>query len=120
MQLVVRAFPILPEKLERTREIAKEIATHRAREAAEFYRQFTVAQETWHLQETPQGWWVIAVTQLGEKPVEEAAEEYAELATGFGRWLKDRAAEITGIDLDVAPLGPPTECILDSSTFYRG
>ncbi len=120
MQLVVRAFPVLPEKIERTREVAREIATTRAHEAAAFFRHFTVSQETWHLQETAHGWWVIAVTQLGEKPVEEAAREYAELAEGFGRWLKDRAAEITGIDLDVAPLGPPTECILDTSTFCRG
>ena len=115
MQLVVRAFPVLPGREEEMREFAREVKTTRSAEVMDFYRRMGVARETWHVQETPQGLWVIGVTQLDEKPVEVAAAEYAGSHNPFDVWFKDQITHLTGIDPATEPLGPPTECIFDTA-----
>ncbi len=62
MQLLVRAFPVLPGKEGQMREFAATVRTTRAAESADFYRRMGVARESWHLQDTPHGTWVIGVT----------------------------------------------------------
>jgi hypothetical protein len=114
MPLVVRAFPLLPGKEDDLRAFASELAGRRLPEAAEFYRQFGVQQESWHLQQTPHGAWVIGVTDLTDD-LEKAAQAYADSERPFDRWFKDQVLNISGVDPDVEPLGPPTEAIFDWS-----
>jgi hypothetical protein len=116
MQLIVRAFPVLPGKEQIMRQFAREVQTTRAAEATDFYRRMGVARESWHLQETPHGSWVIGVTQIPEKPVEAAGRDYAASQHPFDRWFKDQVIAITGVDPEQAPLGPPTQCIFDTLT----
>lgn len=115
MQLLVRAFHVLPGREEQMRELAEAVSTTRAAEAADFYRRMGVARESWHLQETPHGAWVIGVTQIPDKPIEVAGRDYAASQHPFDRWFKDQVRFVTGIDPDSEPLGPPTECIFDSA-----
>jgi len=115
MQLVVRAFPVLPGHEDRARQVAREMQTTRFSAARDFYRRHGVARETLHTQLTPHGLLLIAVTQIREKPVELAGKDYAASQEPFDRWLKDQIKHLTGIDPDVSPLGPATECIFDSS-----
>lgn len=114
MQMVVRAFPVLPGREESLRNLAKEISSTRSEEAADFFRRMGVVRETWHVQETPAGTWVIDVTQIADGPVDPAADRYAASQHPFDRWLKDQIAVITGFRVDDSPLGPRTECILDA------
>jgi hypothetical protein len=113
MQLVVRAFPVLPGREGELRALADELRTTRAGEASEFFRRMGAARESWHLQQTPQGPWLIAVTQIPERPVQQVGREYAESSQPFDSWLKRQVGIITGVDPDATPLGPPTECIFD-------
>ena len=113
MERVVRAFPILKGKEDCARDIARELAGPRAVEAAAFYAQFGVTHECWHLQETPAGMWIIVVTEVSDMPVAVAAADYASSERPFDRWFKSQVLELTGIDPAEAPLGPPTECILN-------
>jgi hypothetical protein len=108
MPFVVRAFPLLPGKEEELRQMLAELSGPRCAEAAEFYGSFSVTHESVHLQQTPNGALVIAVTELGD-PVEETARAYAASQRPFDRWFKDCIKRITGIDPDTQPLGPPTE-----------
>jgi hypothetical protein len=62
--------------------------------------------ESWHLQETPEGRWVIGVTVIDD--AHEAAARYAESSEEFDRWFKNRVMEVSGINPDTQPLGPPT------------
>jgi len=112
MSLIVRAFPVLPGKEEDIRRLAAEMAGSRRKEAQEFYRHFGVTRESWHYQETPNGPMVIGVTEL-EEP-EAKAKEYAASNRPFERWFKDQVRNLTGIDPDVQPLGPPSEVIFDT------
>jgi hypothetical protein len=111
MPFVVRAFPVLADREEDLREFARQMAGERATEGAEFYRQFGVAHESWHLQQTDAGPLVIAVTEVAE--VDETAKAYATSQRPFDRWFKDQVKYLTGISPDRDPLGPPTEQIFE-------
>ena len=114
MDLIVRAFPVIPGKEGQLRAFARELQTRRAAEASEFYARFGVSRESWHLQSTPHGTWIIGVTQLGGLPIEVAAERYSASEEPFDRWFKNQVHEMSGINPDEQPLGPPTECIFDT------
>jgi hypothetical protein len=115
LQLVVRAFPVLPGLEDRARQLAREAQTTRSSAARDFYRRHGVARESWHAQATPHGLLLVVVSQIAGQPVELAAKGYGASQEPFDRWLKDQVKHLTGIDLDLTPLGPATECIFDSS-----
>ena len=113
MPLIVRAFPVLRGKEEDVRRLAAEMAGPRREEAREFYRSFGVVRESWHYQETPHGPMVIGVTEVNGD-VSSIAQEYAESSRPFDRWFKDQVKNLSGIDPDIQPLGPPSEVIFDT------
>jgi hypothetical protein len=105
MPRVVRAFPLRssPAALE---SFATQLSGERSTEAAQFYRHYGVSSESWHLQDTPSGPWVITVTEL-DNPAE-AAPRYAEASAEFHVWFKAQVLALTGVDPNTTPLGPPT------------
>lgn len=107
MSQVVRAFPVLKGKERVVREFAKSLATDRAADMAHFYTCFGVTSESWHLQETPHGLWVIAVSEIDEPT--KRGEQYSASLAEFDEWFKARVLELSGIDPITQPLGPPTE-----------
>ena len=114
MQLLVRAFPVLPGREQQMRAFADVVRTSRAAEAADFYRRMGVARESWHLQQTPHGSWVVAVTQIPDKPIEQAGQDYAASPHVFDTWFKQQVVALTGINPETSPLGPATVCIFDT------
>ena len=112
MTLIVRAFPVLPGKEEELRRLADEMAGAERDRAAAFYSGFAVTRESWHLQKTPHGSCLICLTELGREPVA-MAKAYACSERPFDRWFKQRVRELTGVDPDRDPLGPPTETIFE-------
>lgn len=114
MTQVVRAFPIVPGKEKAARDFAAQLGGARRLAATAFFNQFGVKSESWHLQETPQGAFVIVVTELTAPPgvlVQVQAQSYAKAQGPFERWFKDNVREVSGVDPDTQPLGPPTEAI---------
>lgn len=109
MALVVRAFPVREGMEDGVRDIARTMSGERAAQAAEFFAALGVRHESWHLQETPAGPWVIAVSEI-DAP-EERARQYSASQEAFASWFKERVLELTGIDPQTQPLGPPTEPI---------
>lgn len=107
MALLVRAFPVLEGKESVVRAFAKSLATDRAAEVAHFYTCFGVKYESWHLQETPSGLWIIAVTEVDEPT--KRAEQYSASHAEFDEWFKSQVLELSGIDPTTQPLGPPTD-----------
>lgn len=110
--LVVRAFPVLPGKEQEIRKLAAEMAGPRRQDAEEFYKSFGVHRESWHFQETPHGPIVIGVTEVDD--AEKKAPQYAQSQRAFDRWFKDQVRNLTGVDPDTQPLGPPSEVIFDT------
>jgi hypothetical protein len=105
MPQVVRAFP-LRSSLAALKSFASQLTGQRSVEAAEFYRHYGVTRESWHLQDTPAGLWVIAITELRDP--DEAAPRYANATAEFHVWFKSQVLSLTGVDPNTTPLGPPT------------
>jgi len=106
MSLIVRAFP-LHGSVEDLDAFAAALNTDRKEGADLFYRQYGVSHESWHLQETPQGPWVIAVTAVDDSAA--AAATFAASRAEFDNWFKAQVLLLTGINQDKQPLGPPTK-----------
>jgi hypothetical protein len=111
MSLIVRAFP-LRAAVEEVKAFAAALAARKA-ETDAFYRQFGVSHESWHLQHTSRGPWLISVTKA-ENPTE-AAPRYARSALGFDTWFKREVLRLSGVDPDQEPLGPPTALVFSWS-----
>jgi|SRR5690242_9051929 len=105
MPFVVRAFPLRATH-DALANFASELKGRRAADASRFYRAYGVRAESWHLQNTPIGPWVIAVTELDDPA--EAAPRYAQASEEFHAWFKAEVLSLTGVDPNVTPLGPPT------------
>ena len=106
MSIVLRAFPIRRPLDELQRFIA---ALEGERKAAteQFYKHYGVSHESWHLQETPSGPWVIALA-IVDNPTDSGAR-YAAALGEYESWFKAQVLDLTGIDANVEPLGPPTK-----------
>jgi hypothetical protein len=104
MSLLVRAFPLVCP-IDEVRQFASALAERKA-ETDAFYRNLGVTHESWHVQETPSGPWVIGVTKVGDQA--EAAPRYAASAASFDVWFKSQVRRLCGVDPDQQPLGPPT------------
>lgn len=111
MALIVRAFPVRGR--EGVDALVREMG-ERSGEARAFYTHFGVRRESWFYQEVGEAKFVIGVTDVAG-PVEPKAEEYATSTEGFASWLKARIFALSGVDPDVAPLGPPTVKVHDSA-----
>ena len=111
MELVVRAFPVLPGKEAEMRQFADALQTTRAAEAATFYGSLGIGHESWHVQAHPEGLWVIVITEFSGQPAATAAQQYAQSQEAFVRWFKDRVQSVSGVNPDTTPLGPPTDCV---------
>ena len=105
MAMLVRAFPLL-KPLADVQAFAASLRAERRTDAAAFYWQFGVTHESWHVQETPIGPWLISVTKLDDPA--EAAPRYAKSSKEFDTWFKDQVRILSGVDPDAQPLGPPT------------
>ena len=112
---VVRAYPMLPRHEAEIRRLAHELTVPRAVDKDDFYRRMGVSRETWHLQETSLGHWVIVVTDMANGNVDAAAREFASSPKDFDRWFKEQIMLVTGLDPTLTPLGPPTEALFDST-----
>ena len=105
MPIVVRAFPLI-RPVQELHKFASALSGERSAEAAQFYRQYGISHESWHLQETPNGPWIIGVTRV-DNP-QEAAPRYAKASEEFHLWFKSQVLHLSGVDPTTAPLGPPT------------
>jgi hypothetical protein len=109
MARVVRAFPLLSSR-SALESFAAQLKGQRATETAQFYRHYGVSSESWHLQDTPSGPWVIAVTEL-DNPAE-AAPRYADASEEFHVWFKTQVLALTGVDPPPRRSGlPPRRCL---------
>lgn len=104
MPMLVRAFP-LRTSVEKLKEFAQELDT-RSSQTDAFYRKYGITHESWHIQETPTGPWVIGIAKI-QNP-SEAGPRFAQSSDEFDAWFKGRVHQLSGVDLDNAPLGPPT------------
>ena len=87
-------FPILPNKREQLFEFAKALTGEHAQEYAE--SQESVTAETWYLQSTPMGDFLIVHFEAPDPAAVFAA--LAESTSQFDTWFRKQAMDVSGID----------------------
>lgn len=105
MAQIVRAFPLLTSVADLA-AFAAELAGPRRAQCAAFFRRYNIRHESWHLQDQGPAPQVLVVTHIDD-PQRQAAR-FAASTHPFDVWYKQRARQITGVDLSVTPKGPST------------
>ena len=105
MSLLVRSFPLQGPMPEFDAFVAA-LKGPKANEAAAFYQAHGIAHESWHLQHTPHGPWVIVVSMIRDPAA--SAPQYALASDEFASWFKGQVLTLSGVDPSRNPLGPPT------------
>jgi len=103
-------FPILPGKEDAARAWAKEVAGPRKDGFDALQRRGDITRETWTLQTTPAGSFMLV---WFEGNVEKAFEDVATGQDEFTVWHRAQLKDVTGIDLSKPEEGPPPEMMLD-------
>jgi hypothetical protein len=116
MPMLVRAYP-LDRPVSELQAFAAALSGERQAEVGDFYRRYGVSHESWHLQETPTGPWVIAVTIVDDPA--ESAPRLALSDAGFDAWFKGQVRALSGVDPATTPLGPPTTRVFEWSDAQR-
>ncbi len=103
------AFPILPGKEDAARAFAKEVAGPRADGFAELQSRGDTVKETWTLQPTPGGTFLLV---WFEGDVEKSFADMATATDEFTVWFRGRIKDMTGVDITEPPEDMP-ELLLD-------
>lgn len=109
MTLLVRAFPV--RNRNDVESFTNEIR-ERGEDTRRFYTGLGVKRESWFLQETEHGPIVIGVTEV-DGEIEPRAAQYAESEDRFSLWFKQRIYDLSGVDPNETPKGPPSELIFE-------
>jgi hypothetical protein len=103
-------FPIVGGKEAAARSFAAEITGTRRTDFDAAQARSNVTRETWALQETPMGSFMLV---WFEGDVEKAFAELATDHSDFGTWVRAQVQDITGVDLGAPPEGPPPDVLVD-------
>ena len=107
MDQVCFALPILPGKMAGTRAFMHELEGARKGEYAASERRIGIVQESWYVQERPEG--DLLVAYMESPNFGHALATFAASHDAFDRWFKQSLADITGVDLNDPPPGPLSE-----------
>ena len=110
MPRICRAFPVLPGKRQQLDEFIARLKEDKSRTDA-FYAAYNTRRESVHLQKLGSTEIIIACLDIDEVPA--AAEAYRIAEDQYHRWFKQQVTEISGVDLNVHPMGPESACIFD-------
>ncbi len=103
-------FPVQAGKEEEARAFAAEtLGARRTGYEAQLARG-GITRETWALQETPMGSFMIV---WFEGDVEKTFADLATDDSEFTTWFRARVLDVTGVDLATPPEGPPPAVLVD-------
>ena len=115
MALFNGAFPVLPGKADAVRALAKEVMGPRRREFDESQARQGVTRETWSLQSTPDGDFVLVWFEAPD--IDKVFASLAESTDPLDVWFREQVQGITGVDMaDTAAAPPPPEVLVDWAT----
>ena len=105
------AFPILPGKEQESRNFAAACMGQRRKGFEEQLTSSNITRETWSLQETPMGSFMLVWFEAAD--IEKVFATLASLDTEFTTWFRGQVKDLTGVDLGAPPEGPPPDVLVD-------
>lgn len=111
MAVFAAMFPILAGKTERMKEIGAGLGGEHAAAFDASQKQLGVPVESWHIQNTPMGDFLLVYLESDD--VLKMFQAFAAANGPSDRFLKDGVKECTGVDLDQPLPGLPSVPILN-------
>jgi hypothetical protein len=105
------AFPILSGKEKPGRDFAATCIGERRKDFEAHLARDGITRETWALQETPMGSFMLVWFEAPD--IEKAFAELAGDDSEFTVWFRDQVKDLTGVDLGAPPEGPPPDVLVD-------
>jgi hypothetical protein len=103
-------FPVRAGKENDARAFAAEAIGARRAELAAHHARGDTTRETWTLQETPMGSFILV---WFEGDVEKAFTDLATSDSEFVKWFREQVLDVTGVDLGAPPESPPPAVLVD-------
>jgi hypothetical protein len=103
-------FPIIAGKEAAARAFAAETLGARKAAFEEVQARTRITRETWALQETPMGSFMLV---WFDGDVEKAFADVAVDDSEFGTWFRGQVLDVTGVDLGAPPEGPLPDVLVD-------
>jgi hypothetical protein len=105
------AFPILPGKEQEGRNFAAACMGERREGFEEQLSSSKIARETWALQETPMGSFMLVWFEAPD--IEKTFTHLATTNNEFTTWFRGQVKDLTGVDLSAPPESPPPDVLVD-------
>lgn len=103
-------FPVLPGKEDAARKFAESTTGPRLKDFIEQQSHASIVRETWTLQQTPAGSFVLV---WFEGDVEKAFADIGSDQGEFATWFRAQVKDVTGVDLAAPDDSPPPEVLVD-------
>jgi hypothetical protein len=103
-------FPVKAGKEGEGRAFAAEAVGARLADYAAHHARADTTRETWTLQETPMGSFILV---WFEGDVDKAFADLATDDSEFIKWFRGQVLDITGVDLAAPPEGPPPAVLVN-------
>jgi hypothetical protein len=103
-------FPIQAGKEDAARKFAADTIGARRAEFEERQAAASITRETWAMQETPMGSFMLV---WFEGDIEKALGDLAADTSDYATWFKGQVLDITGVDLGAPPDNPPPDVLID-------
>ncbi len=110
LQQLIFTLPVVPGKTQALKEFIATAMGPKWKEYDASQKRHGIHKETWFLQSTPQGDWIISYAELDD--IQKAFGGFAVSTDPFDVWARDQTKEITGIDFSQPPQTPLPEQIL--------
>ncbi len=105
------AFPILTGKEQGGRDFAAACTGERRKEFDAQAARSGLTRETWALQETPMGSFMLVWFEAPD--IEKTFTELATSSDEFTIWFRGQVKDLTGVDLGAPPESPPPDVLVD-------
>jgi hypothetical protein len=105
------AFPILPGKEDAAGAFAEACSGARKGEFDELQRRASTTRETWSLQQTPMG--AFMLVWFDSDDIEGAFTDLATADDEFTVWFRGQILDCTGVDMAASDDSPPPDLLLD-------
>jgi hypothetical protein len=105
------AFPILSGKEQAGRDFAAACMGERRKGFEALQATSRVTRETWALQETPMGSFMLVWFEAPD--IEKVFTDLATAGNEFTTWFLGQVKDVTGVDLGSPPESPPPDVLVD-------
>ncbi|MTI87210.1 MAG: hypothetical protein FH748_04495 [Balneolaceae bacterium] len=108
MKKFAYTFPIPKNNIDEWLQFAEEVKTSKRKEFSAMHARIGVTKESWHLQDTEDGYLVVVYTEADD---EQFLERFKNDNSEFSDWFREKVSDLQNVDLNESTV--MSEMVLD-------